>query len=119
MSEELLTVREALIFLECANRPDAERWLRRRIRRREAELKIKILVRDGRGYKARKSVLRMAFADRLDLKDWVAKPVKDKASKMLALQRATNERLDELTANVETLARCYRELTRRAELRAR
>ncbi len=89
-----------------------EQWMRRRLRRQEGALKMKILVREAGRYLVPRHVLLMAFHERTEYRDVVAA---DLANRIGGVRKAVNKvdnRLDSIEANMATLAEAYRDLMR-------
>jgi hypothetical protein len=89
---------------------NVEQWMRRRLRAKESELKMKILVRDGRRYLVARPVLRVAFHDRVDHQAIVSKELTRRLENIGKGVSKVDGRLDNIEANIATLAEFCREL---------
>lgn len=92
-------------------------WMRRRLRAREAELRMKILVREGRRYMVARPTLMVAYPDRTGYHDKVATETGRRVGSALEGIRRLDNRLDNIEGNIAALAEAYRSLM--AELKAR
>lgn len=92
-------------------------WMRRRLRAKEAELRMKILVRDGRGYKVARSTLMVAFHERTAHHDKVGRRLAEELGKISTGIRKVDDRVDSIEANIAVLARVYSELMAKFEAR--
>lgn len=96
-----------------------DEWMRRRLRAREAELRMKILVREGRRYMVARPTLLVAYAERTKHHDKVATATGKKIGSALEAIRRVDNRLDDIEGNIAALAEAYRGLLARYNARVK
>jgi hypothetical protein len=113
---EMLSIAEAVALIDdpkMAKSKDPERWLIRRLRQRERELKMRILVSDTSGKGARYRVDRTALSWAMEMDgphDRVAKALGDRLKAIENMNSRIDGRLEDLACDIAALAETYRGL---------
>jgi IS5 family transposase len=107
---KLLTMSEAADALQLEQRDNVAQWMRRRLRRREAELGMKILSRDGRELKVSMHKLRLAFPERFEPAEVASKDSRRRQGKIIARLMSIEDRLDSLEGSAGALIEATRQL---------
>lgn len=109
---KLLSMSDAADALGEEHRKNVAQWMRRRLRRREAEMGMKILYLDGREWKVPIHKLRLAFPHKLEPDKTAARGISKKLSKLVALVAAIDDRVDSIEANQGALSEAFRGLSK-------
>jgi hypothetical protein len=109
-TSKLLSMSEAADLLKLEHRANVSQWMRRRLRRVEAQKSVRLLYRDGREWKVPAHKLRLAYPENFEPAELAAKDTRKSHKKMLAVMTSMDDRLDDIEANLALLAETYRKL---------